>query len=388
MARRRSRNLGKRRGAETDARTGPESDGVDFGITLYDLLDATQPDTRAPGKKKTGFDERVFGLFREAHALRVARGAKQDFSGFLQEVIRDASIAKQTGITRDSEISRLMQEAMMNRMSRSARKDPAQDVAQSMQDTMMDPETWSVAGDKAPQTGKEMHDLLRKAYAGRTIAGKEVKFVDDPQEMLQDPEVQRAIRDKTAKSFMISTRVPDIRNRHYLTALRLEERGDVAGALKHMDKALRDLPDNAEILANRSTLLIDLGRTDEAMEGYRKALEVDPDDDQTYSNMGVAMRRAGRPAEAIPYYDKAIECWMKNGESARDLARIYNNKGKALVDMGELDDALKMHEKSIQTDASYALAYRNKAWVLAKMGLSKEAKKCAIRALQIEAGAT
>lgn len=319
---------------------------------------------------------------KEAHDLRVARGAKPDFTGFLQEATREATIHKNGGVAGENDT---IQEAMARRPSRQPPKDKSQELAHDVRRGMMDPDTRSGAG--APETDLNTPDPWQTAYAGRTGASKEAGVFDRNQEMSPDPGVRRAAKNKTVRAFAVKVDVPDIRNKQYLTALRLRRQGDMAGALKHMNRALRKLPDNIEILSNRNTILIDMGRMDEALEGCMEALEMDPDHIGACANMGVAMRRSGRAAEAIPYYDKAIEHSIRAGETGRTLARLYTNKGAALADMGNMDDALNMHEEAIRIDTNYAIAYRNKAGVLENMGFSAEAKKCIIMALQIESGA-
>ena len=59
-------------------------------------------------------------------------------------------------------------------------------------------------------------------------------------------------------------------------ALALERQGDYDAALTSYRLALRDKPDNAQVLQNMAIAYSRTGRQDEAIRSYRRALEVDP----------------------------------------------------------------------------------------------------------------
>ena len=63
------------------------------------------------------------------------------------------------------------------------------------------------------------------------------------------------------------------------------------------------------------------GRYDEAIGHWRQAVALDPRDFQTLYNLGTLLVKLGRPQEARPYFDAYVRSAPPTVESA-DLARI------------------------------------------------------------------
>ena len=163
---------------------------------------------------------------------------------------------------------------------------------------------------------------------------------------------------------------------HFRKGLDLQIRGNLAEAIRRYDMALRDEPDNINILTNKSSALVDSGRIDEALACCRTALSLDAKCSTAYASMGLAMRRSGRPEQAVPYYDKAIAFHRGKRGSDRDLARMYSNKGTALVDMGMLAESIKCYDAAIGADPDYVLAHGNKGASLVRLERFEEAAEC------------
>lgn len=163
---------------------------------------------------------------------------------------------------------------------------------------------------------------------------------------------------------------------HFRKGLDLQIRGNLAEAIRRYDMALRDEPDNINILTNKSSALVDSGRIDEALACCRTALSLDAKYSPAYASMGLAMRRSGRPEQAVPYYDKAIAFHRGKRGPDRDLARMYSNKGTALVDMGMLAESIKCYDAAIGADPDYVLAHSNKGASLVRLGRFEEAAEC------------
>lgn len=163
---------------------------------------------------------------------------------------------------------------------------------------------------------------------------------------------------------------------HFRKGLDLQIRGNLAGAIRCYDMALRDEPDNVNILTNKASALIDSGRIDEGLACCRTALSLDAKCSPTYETMGLGMRRGGRPEQAVPYYDKAIAYHRGKRGPDRDLARMYSNKGTALIDMGMLAESIKCYDAAIGADPDYVLAHGNKCAALAHLKRFEEAAEC------------
>ena len=154
------------------------------------------------------------------------------------------------------------------------------------------------------------------------------------------------------------------------------ERGDVMGAIRYVDDAIRRRPDSPLLYSHKAVIFADSGRLREAEACCRKAISLDAQCSHAYETMGVTMRRSGRPAEAMSYYNEAVRLYEPVGEPDRHLACIYSNMGTAMADMGRLEDSVRCYDESIKVDPRYAMAYRNKAGSLYKMGRTNEAKDC------------
>lgn len=92
-------------------------------------------------------------------------------------------------------------------------------------------------------------------------------------------------------------------------------------------------------LARRGTALVNLGRTDEALQSLNRALEMDPDD---------------------------LAAWI--------------GKGNVLTQMGQLDEALFCFDKAIDLNPNVAAAWQGKGKALQKMGRDAEARTCFAKA--------
>lgn len=228
---------------------------------------------------------------------------------------------------------------------------------------LRDPKNWRVIGGKAPETAQEIEKVLRDAYG---IDSFEVTIDDD------------------GAQFSIRMPVLSTVNKNYRTALRLRDEGDMDEALKYIDEALRELPGNTEVSANRNAILVELDRLDEAMKGCRKILEADPDHEHTYQNMGIIMSITGKYSEAISYYDKAIKCNKKCGGEAEHLAHTYYKKATALLNMERFKEALVECDNALRIDPDHVPAYRGKARILLNLGDIAGAQEWIRKAVKME----
>ena len=87
-------------------------------------------------------------------------------------------------------------------------------------------------------------------------------------------------------------------------------RGDRAGAVaayEHGWTVVREPARAAALARNHSAVLLDLGRTAQALEVLRRGLALSPADASLHANRAAALASAGRPAEALPEARMAVE---------------------------------------------------------------------------------
>ena len=167
---------------------------------------------------------------------------------------------------------------------------------------------------------------------------------------------------------------PDARN---LYGVILKAKGDDAGAVEAIKKAIEIRPDIAQYHSNLGEIERQRGNADKAAFSLRKAIGIDPNYAQAYNNMGIVYYDKGEFDEAAKNYEKAL--------SLNDsYAEAHNNLGNALRALDRGDEALEHYEKAIMQRETYAEAYNNMATVLRDKDLKEEAEHAYKRALQLK----
>lgn len=108
-------------------------------------------------------------------------------------------------------------------------------------------------------------------------------------------------------------------------------------------KAVEAKPDSVPALINYGTALIQLGRTDTAIEQYRKAIECDPENVTAHYNLGALMAQQGNHEDAIEHLKTVVELVPEDQVARRLLAGSLREAGKS-------DEALK-HLEQVLTEA-------------------------------------
>ena len=161
---------------------------------------------------------------------------------------------------------------------------------------------------------------------------------------------------------------------------------DPAGALPHLENAVRIDPGYPEARNNRGAALAELGRLDEAIAEFRAALAPAPDFPDALSNLGRALLREKRFAEAaVPYraltrvqpsnpvawdalgnalagsgeFDGAVAAYGEALRLAPDSAPIHNNLGIALIRQGRREDAVRHFREAVKLRPDFAPARQN-----------------------------
>jgi tetratricopeptide (TPR) repeat protein len=190
-------------------------------------------------------------------------------------------------------------------------------------------------------------------------------------------------------------------------------RGDIAGALRACEEALRIDPTYAEAAFNLGMSLVERGLLAEGVAAYRRALEIDPGYYKFHNNLGHALEQMGRLDEAIEAYrsaarlrpdlslprfnlalalealgrvEEAVETYrgVLAIEPANADARC--NLGNVLVRLGRRDEAIREYEAVLRADGQNVAAQYNLALALDGGGMAERAMAAYRRALEIDPG--
>lgn len=153
---------------------------------------------------------------------------------------------------------------------------------------------------------------------------------DDPSALLQQGAARHAAGDLTAAERLyrqVLQRRPQEANAHNLLGVLARQRGDVAGALRHTERALATAPDQPVFLANRGAALAEAGRLAEAVIALRAALARRPDDPVALRNLGQALCALGDAAAALVPLERAAALLPAAPEPLLALAHARREAG-------------------------------------------------------------
>ena len=178
-----------------------------------------------------------------------------------------------------------------------------------------------------------------------------------------------------------------------------EAKGDPAQALALIDRAIAAGGKIAAYHASRGSVLLSLGRAEDAASSLRQALSFDPDSAEATNVLGNAMLAQGDPAAAIECYRRALtlrpqypEARNNLGSALRSTGRLEEaeaelasaiglrpnyasalaNLGLVLQERARYDEALDMYDRAIAADPAHATARGNRAMLLLLLGRLRE----------------
>jgi O-antigen ligase len=150
-------------------------------------------------------------------------------------------------------------------------------------------------------------------------------------------------------------------NNNYELANVYARLGEKPKALHMYDRALDANAGYDEIYFNRATMLMQMGRDQEAVEQYRICLAVNPLSHDAYNAL------ANLYFKHLTEYAKDIEALYLQGVEIYPKDRdMWNNLGYLYTQQGDWAKAAKAYQGALEVDPTFDLARRNLATVFAK----------------------
>jgi tetratricopeptide (TPR) repeat protein len=150
-------------------------------------------------------------------------------------------------------------------------------------------------------------------------------------------------------------------------------------ALAPIQKAAALSPANYDAHNNLGMTLRDFGRLDEAEASFRHALLIKPGNAEIHNNLGITLLDMGR-------FDEAKDCFHHALQLKPGYAEAHNNLGITFLDMGRLDEAEACYRRALQLSPGYAEAHYNLGIIFRDMGRLDEAEACFLHAIEIKPG--
>jgi len=146
----------------------------------------------------------------------------------------------------------------------------------------------------------------------------------------------------------------------------LIQNGRTLEAMDQYEQAFRLDPEDVEAHYNLASALLRTGRSSEAIDQFEQALRLRPDFAMAHYNLGDALFATNRLAEAIDQYRQALRV-------NPDYIEAHINLGNALQQVGQFSEAMEQYQQVLKINPNQALTRYNLAVVLVKVGQIPEA---------------
>jgi tetratricopeptide (TPR) repeat protein len=157
---------------------------------------------------------------------------------------------------------------------------------------------------------------------------------------------------------------------HYQLAKAYHLQEKLQLAVPHYREVIRRQPRHVEAYVKFSRLLMVLGRSQAASDCLRRALRQCPDDRDVLRLLPQALRDCGE-------FDAAIECLEKIVQSSPESAEAHFNLGLTLEDQGKLDEAFECFGHALRLNPRFTQAAVSRAGIMEKKGQMREAYEIA-----------
>jgi tetratricopeptide (TPR) repeat protein len=153
---------------------------------------------------------------------------------------------------------------------------------------------------------------------------------------------------------------------HRILGSVLVDEGKSEEAIDHYNEAIRLKPDYAIAYDSRGNAYNDLGQYQRAIEDYNEAIRLKPDYVIAYHNRGIAYYKLGQSQLAIENYNEAIRL-------KPDYADAYYNRGIAYYKLGQQQRAIEDYNEAIRLKPDLVLAYSTRGIAYYKLGQQQRA---------------
>lgn len=153
---------------------------------------------------------------------------------------------------------------------------------------------------------------------------------------------------------------------HYYLGMIAQGQGDLPRAEDELKKSLLANRADSDAIMALSGVVLQLGKTDEAIQGYQSALQFVPTYREAYEGLAKAYTVAGKTTEAayanamVEYckgsYDVAITQLEAVVKAKPDFAEAYYGLGAAYDKNGNRDKAIPAYQKAIELKPDYQAA--------------------------------
>lgn len=145
------------------------------------------------------------------------------------------------------------------------------------------------------------------------------------------------------------------------TAVSLHRQGQLTQAESFYRQILRQLPHQSDTLNALGMLLVQQGKSKEAIQTFRKALQTDGKAAHIHLNLGEAFRASGNYKDAATSIKRALQIQPKYPEAQFCLASL-------LHDQGQLEDAISCYRKVLDAMPEFAPAHNSLGVALQESG--------------------
>ncbi len=149
----------------------------------------------------------------------------------------------------------------------------------------------------------------------------------------------------------------------------LFRQGDPVAAEHSYRQALRLAPQLAETHVSLANALREQGRLDEAFACYQRALQLKPDHAFAHYSLGNTLLEQGNYAGAAGCYQRALQL-------RPNFPEAHNNLGQARDAENRLDEAAEAFRQALRYKPDLVEARRNLGTVLERQGLNEDARAC------------
>ena len=222
----------------------------------------------------------------------------------------------------------------------------------------------SVSGNKVASAESDLELLDKMASTDDSPALRVAALRRAAVKHYFDGDIDQAVK-CCDKAIRIQPEAADLYN---LKGTVLNNVGRYKESLEGHDEAVRLAPDNAGYHYARGVTLHGLGRYEDALKEYDEAVRLDPDNARYHHARGVTLNKLGRYEDALKEYDEAVRLDPDNAE-------YHNSRGVAFYELSRYEDALKEYDEAIRLDPDNARYHNSRGVALHELGRYEDALK-------------